>query len=183
LSVTFPPAPPPVRSVPAVTPVIVPEPALLHAQVVPFHWSTWPLAQVLSRLKVTLPVLPPPASPDPAVTAVIVPVPALLHAQVVPFHWSTWPLAQVLSRLRVTFPVLPPPARPVPAVTPVIVPAPGNVCPEMKCTSPVLVIFIVVPETESVGKLPDGTRDNVLRKVPPPFTSSRVAGVVVPIPI
>src|SRR5580704_17206639 len=40
--VTLPLVPPPVRSVPAVTPVMVPEPAMVaHAQADPFHCSTW----------------------------------------------------------------------------------------------------------------------------------------------
>src|SRR5580658_1719000 len=47
----------------------------VHAQALPFHCSTWPLAQVLVSPTVTVPVVPPPVRPDPAVTPVRVPVP------------------------------------------------------------------------------------------------------------
>src|ERR1051326_2777638 len=75
--VTLPLMPPPVRSVPAVTPVIVPEPVLLHAQLLPFHLNPWFAAPVLSRLRFSVPVLPPPVRPLPAAvfTPVIVPFP------------------------------------------------------------------------------------------------------------
>ena len=73
LSVTLPPVPPPVRSVPAVTPVIVPVPAAEQAHVEPFHCRTCPLEHDVSRLSVTLPFVPPPARPAPAVTPVIDP--------------------------------------------------------------------------------------------------------------
>src|SRR5579859_6301661 len=38
--VTLPLVPPPVISVPAVTPVMVPEPVLLHPQLLPLHFNT-----------------------------------------------------------------------------------------------------------------------------------------------
>src|ERR1700690_2767658 len=62
LSVTLPFVPPPVRSVPAVTPVIVPVPfEVAHTHVLPFHCRPCPLEQVVSKLSVTLPFVPPPA--------------------------------------------------------------------------------------------------------------------------
>src|ERR1022692_4743735 len=72
-SVTFPLVPPPVRSVPAVTPVIVPVPAAEQAHVEPFHCRTCPLAHVVNKLSVTLPFVPAPLRPAPAVTPVIDP--------------------------------------------------------------------------------------------------------------
>src|ERR1035438_2840507 len=55
-SVTLPLVPPPVRSVPAVTPVIVPVPfEVAHTHVLPFHCRICPLEQVVNRLRVTLP--------------------------------------------------------------------------------------------------------------------------------
>src|SRR5580704_1869046 len=75
--VTFPLVPPPVRSVPAFTPVIVPVPAEEHTHALPFHCSTWFVAQVLTRLIFKFPLVPPPLRPlpDAVVTPVIVPVP------------------------------------------------------------------------------------------------------------
>ena len=74
LSVTEPLVPPPVRSVPAVTPVIVPAPfEVAHTHVVPFHCRTCPLEHVVNKLSVTLPLVPPPAKPAPAVTPLIGP--------------------------------------------------------------------------------------------------------------
>src|ERR1022692_4430350 len=74
LSVTLPLVPPPVRSVPAVTPVIVPVPfEVAHTHVLPFHCRTCPLEQVVSKLSVTVPLVPPPARPAPAVTPLIGP--------------------------------------------------------------------------------------------------------------
>src|ERR1017187_3240317 len=72
-NVIVPPVPPPIRSVPAVTPVIVPVPAAEQAHVDPFHCRTCPLAHVVNKLSVTLPFVPPPARPAPAVTPVIDP--------------------------------------------------------------------------------------------------------------
>src|ERR1035438_7683980 len=73
-NVTLPLVPPPVRSVPAVTPVIVPVPfEVAHTHVVPFHCITCPLEQVVNKLSVTFPFVPPPARPAPAVTPLIGP--------------------------------------------------------------------------------------------------------------
>src|SRR5580693_6709111 len=72
LSVTLPLVPPPVRSVPAVTPVIVPVPADAQAHALPVHWRTCFAAQVLVSDKLSVPLVPPPISPLPA--AVLIPV-------------------------------------------------------------------------------------------------------------
>src|SRR5580704_936134 len=76
-SVTLPLLPPPLRSVPAVTPVIVPVPALLHFQAPPLHCSVRLLGQLVSKLKFNVPLVPPPVSPlaDAVSTPVIVPSP------------------------------------------------------------------------------------------------------------
>src|ERR1700734_201932 len=76
--VTLPPVPPPVRAVPAVTPVIVPVPTAEHAHALPFHCSTCPLAQVVSSPRFSVPLVPPPLRPLPlaVVTPVSVPPPA-----------------------------------------------------------------------------------------------------------
>src|SRR5277367_3272727 len=78
LSVTLPLVPPPVRSVPAVTPVIVPVPAFEHAHALPFHCNICFEAQVVVRLRLSVPLVPPPVRPllDPVSTPVIVPPPA-----------------------------------------------------------------------------------------------------------
>src|SRR6202521_5607594 len=75
--VTLPLVPWPVRSVPPNTPVIVPEPALLHTHVLPLHCNIWLAAQVWVRVRLVLPLVPPPVSPLPLAvdTPVIVPVP------------------------------------------------------------------------------------------------------------
>src|ERR1019366_101750 len=73
-SVTLPLVPPPVRSVPAVTAVIVPVPfEVAHTHVLPFHCRTCPLVHVVNRLSFTLPFVPPPVRPAPAVTPLIGP--------------------------------------------------------------------------------------------------------------
>ena len=67
--------PPPVSTLlPAVvTPVIVPAPlGVAHAQAVPFHSNTWPLAQLVSRPRFSVPLVPPPVRPLPL--AVVTPV-------------------------------------------------------------------------------------------------------------
>jgi hypothetical protein len=95
--VTLPLVPPPVKSVPAVTPVIVPLPPIVaQAQAVPLHWRTCFDEHVFNRLSVRLPVEPPPLSPLPVavVTPVIVPVPV---------PGKVWPLANVNSPLLLSF--------------------------------------------------------------------------------
>src|ERR1700733_1705475 len=72
LSVTLPLVPPPVRSVPAVTPVIVPVPAEAQVHALPVHWRICFAAQALVRDKFSVPLVPPPIRPLPA--AVVIPV-------------------------------------------------------------------------------------------------------------
>src|SRR5208337_849184 len=65
-NVTLPLVPPPVRSVPEVTPVMVPLPLrFAHPHAVPFHCSTWFAAQLVIRLRLSVPLVPPPVSPLP----------------------------------------------------------------------------------------------------------------------
>src|SRR5215470_2749992 len=72
-SVTVPLVPPPVRAVPAVTPVIVPVPlTVAHTQALPFHCSTCLLEQFVCRLRLNVPLVPPPVSPLPL--PVVIPV-------------------------------------------------------------------------------------------------------------
>jgi hypothetical protein len=77
LRVTVPLVPPPVRPVPAITPVIVPVPTAAHCQALPFHCRTWLALHVLVRLRFRVPLVPPPLRPLPLVVVipVIVPVP------------------------------------------------------------------------------------------------------------
>lgn len=77
LSVTVPLLPPPVGSVPEVTPVIVPVPTAAHCQALPFHCRTWLALHAFVRLRFRVPLVPPPMSPLPlaVVTPVMVPVP------------------------------------------------------------------------------------------------------------
>src|SRR5258708_19384446 len=70
--------PPPVRSVPAVTLVMLPEPVPAQAHALPFHCKTWPLAQLVVSPTTPFPLVPPPTSPDPAVTPALVPAPRTL---------------------------------------------------------------------------------------------------------
>ena len=65
LRVTLPLVPPPVRSAPAVTPVIVPVPADAHPHALPFHCRTWYAAHVFVRLRFSVPLVPPPIRPLP----------------------------------------------------------------------------------------------------------------------
>src|SRR5215470_5152817 len=71
--ITTPLEPPPVRSVPAVTPRIGPPPPLTEAHVQPelVDCKNWLLGQVCTASG-TLPLAPPPERPAPAVTPVIV---------------------------------------------------------------------------------------------------------------
>src|SRR5208337_3455034 len=91
----MPPVPPPVRSVPAVTPVIVPVPADAHAQALPFHCSTCFAAHVWISDRLSVPLLPPPVSPLPlaVVTPVSVPPPTNTRSSS-----AAW-LVEVLSLL------------------------------------------------------------------------------------
>src|SRR5580704_8318244 len=75
--VTFPLVPPPVRSAPAVTPVIEPVPAFEHAHALPFHCSIWLAAHPLVSDRFNVPLVPPPVSPlpDAVFTPVMVPSP------------------------------------------------------------------------------------------------------------
>src|SRR5208282_5602192 len=92
--VTLPLVPPPVRSVPAVTPVIVPLPAEKQAHALPFHCSTWLVAQLFTRLRLRFPLAPPPLRPLPDV--VVIPV-------IVPVPGNVCPLANVICPLLAMF--------------------------------------------------------------------------------
>src|SRR5208282_2365814 len=72
LSVTLPLVPPPVKSVPAVTPVIVPVPGEAHPHALPLHCRIWLAAQTFVNDRFSVPLVPPPISPLPA--AVLIPV-------------------------------------------------------------------------------------------------------------
>jgi hypothetical protein len=72
LNVTLPLVPPPVRSVPAVTPVIVPVPGDAQAHALPLHCRIWLAAQTFVSERFSVPLVPPPISPLPA--AVVIPV-------------------------------------------------------------------------------------------------------------
>ena len=129
-------------------------------------WGTF----VMSRFNVTAPLVPPPVRSVPAVTPVMVPpLVALAQTQAVAFHCNTWPVAQVLIRPRLRLPVLPPPVSPLPlaVVTPVMVPVPGNVCAELKVTTPLLATFSPVsagddpPEPNSKFKVADGVGESL----------------------
>src|SRR5271157_6166151 len=78
LSVTLPLVPPPVRSVPAVTPVIVPVPTAAHTHELPLYCNTLFAEQALVSDKFSVPLVPPPVRPLPlaVVTPVSVPPPA-----------------------------------------------------------------------------------------------------------
>src|SRR5271169_3710030 len=77
LNVPLPVIGPPVSPVPLATLVTVPVPLpVAHPHAVPFHSSTWPLAQVFSRLRVGVPLVAPPLRPEPAAVVIPVMVPA-----------------------------------------------------------------------------------------------------------
>src|SRR5271157_1242942 len=78
LSVTLPLVPPPVRSVPAVTPVIVPVHTAAHTHELPLYCTTLFAEQALVSDKFSVPLVPPPVRPLPlaVVTPVSVPPPA-----------------------------------------------------------------------------------------------------------
>ena len=75
LTVTLPLEPPPVRSVPAVMPVIVPVAGLTQLQALLTYARIWPLEQAVVSERFSVPVLPPPWSPLPVVVLMPVMVP------------------------------------------------------------------------------------------------------------
>lgn len=92
--VTLPLVPPPVRSVPALTPVMVPPPLIvLQTHPLPLQLSTCPLEQALVRDRFNVPLVPPPIRPLPLAvpTPVIVPVPG-----------KVWPLTKLTRPVLLT---------------------------------------------------------------------------------
>src|SRR5215471_13668190 len=87
---TVPLVPPPVRSVPAVTPAIVPVLIAAQTHELPFHSSTWLTAQVFCRLSDNDPVVPPPVNPLP---------PAVVTPEIVPAPGNVCPVAKVIRPL------------------------------------------------------------------------------------